>query len=96
MSQHRKKARDLIRLALDEKTTEDERIAAALRAVKLIDKYDLLRSPIDGLLESDNETVSAAASIFERITDPELVRSIKTVSAGIKRVRGAGRRKRGD
>lgn len=88
----RKKARDLVTLALDESGSEKERISAALKCVKLIAKYDLLASPLDGLLDSDNETVSAAANILQRLADPGLHASIKKVGEKIGRARARRRR----
>jgi hypothetical protein len=42
MSDVRQKAKDLLRLALDEGTSGGERGAATLQLLRLIDKYDLL------------------------------------------------------
>jgi len=83
----RQKVKDLIKLALDGDNNDNERMAAALRAVKIIDKYDLLSSPLDGLLSSDNETVQAATDIFSRITDPSLVRSVRKIADQVGRAR---------
>lgn len=87
----RQKARDLVELAADVDTPDKERVAAAMKLVKLIRKYDLLASPLDGLMASDNETVQAATDIFSRITDPSLVKSLKKVADQIGRVRGRRR-----
>ena len=87
----RQKARDLVELAADVDTPDNERIAAAMKLVKLIRKYDLLASPLDGLMASDNETVQAATDIFSRITDPSLVKSLKKVADQIGRVRNRRR-----
>jgi len=83
----RQKARDLIELALEENGDDKERIAAAMKALRIIRKYDLLSSPLDGLLSSDNETVKAATSIFEKLTDPDLVNSVKKISSRISQAR---------
>jgi hypothetical protein len=83
----RQKARDLIELALEENGDDKERIAAAMKALRIIRKYDLLSSPLDGLLSSDNETVKAATSIFEKLTDPDLVNSVKKISGRISQAR---------
>lgn len=88
----RQKARDLVELAADVDTPDNERIAAAMKLVKLIRKYDLLASPLDGLMASDNETVQAATDIFSRMTDPSLVKSLKKVADQIGRVRQRRRR----
>jgi hypothetical protein len=86
----RQKAKDLVKLAIDERTPEKERIAAAFGALKIIDKYDLLSSPLDGIMQSDNETVQAAATIFETLTNPDLVSSVKKVARGIANRGGGG------
>ena len=87
----RQKAKDLVELAADVDTPDNERIAAAMKVVKMIRKYDLLASPLDGLMASDNETVQAATDIFSRITDPSLVKSLKKVADQIGRVRRSRR-----
>lgn len=87
----RQKAKDLVELAADVDTPDNERIAAAMKLVKMIRKYDLLASPLDGLMASDNETVQAATDIFSRITDPSLVKSLKKVADQIGRVRRSRR-----
>lgn len=76
----RKKAKDLVRLALDERTPDKERERASRTVCKIIDKYNLLDSPLDDMLGGGNEKVAAAAQIFETLTDPGLVASVKTVS----------------
>jgi len=87
----RQKAKDLMKVALDERNNSDkERVAAAMQALQIIHKYDLLTSPLDGIMQSDNETVQAAATIFDRLTDPLLVASVKKVG------RAFGRRRRRD
>ena len=83
----RQKARDLIELASDVHNDDKERISWAMKACSLIRKHDLLASPLDGLLDSDNETVQAATSIFEKLTDPELVRSVKKIGGRLGRRR---------
>jgi hypothetical protein len=80
----RQKARDLIELAVDERTPEKERLSAAVKAVALIHKYDLLVSPLD-MLDSENETVSAAKSILEVLTDPKLTANVKKVASRFRR-----------
>lgn len=89
---HRQKARDLVELAADVDTPDAERIAAAMKVVKLIRKYDLLASPLDGLLDSGNETVQAAGDIFARITDPSLLNSVRKIGAHLSQARRRRRR----
>ena len=78
----RQKALDLIELALDDSTTEDERRSAAVRAVKFIDKYDLLARPFEG-----NSTVQAAVDVLDKLTDPSIVDSFKKIGEKIGQVR---------
>lgn len=85
---NRQRAKDLIELALDEGAPETERLSAAVKAVKLIRKYDLLSSPLD-LLSSENETINAVKGIFETLSDPKLVKNVKKVGE-----RFSGRRRR--
>lgn len=91
---NRQKARDLVELAADVDTPDNERIAAAMKVVKMIRKYDLLASPLDGLLSSDNETVAAATDIFGRLTDPTFLASVKKIGGHLGRATAARRRRR--
>lgn len=88
----RQKARDLVELAADERTPDKERLAAAMKAVALIRKHDLLSSPLDAIIGSvDNETiqetVSAAKTIYDRLTDPDLIDSFRKLTRKKKRSR---------
>ena len=87
MNAHRQKVQGLIELALDERTPEKERIAAAFKACSIVRKHDLLASPLDGLLEGGDETVQAAAGIFQTLTDPKLVGNLKKVASRFNRRR---------
>lgn len=86
-SNARQKAKDLMKLALDERTPEKERIVAAFSALKIIDKNELLSSPLDGIMAIDNESVQAAGSIFETLTNPSFINSVKKVASGVSRRR---------
>lgn len=90
MQAQRQKVKDLIDLALDTRTPENERLAAGFKAIRLIRKYDLLASPLDGLLDSGDETVQAAASVFETLTNPKLVGNLKKVASRFNRRRRRG------
>jgi len=90
----RKKAHDLIELAVDENTPKEERLAVAFNAAKLIHKYDLLASPLDELLGSENETIRAASTVLDRITDPDFISSVKTIGRGLSRREGGGESRR--
>jgi hypothetical protein len=93
---HRQKAKDLVNLAIDARTPEKERAVAMVALVKLIHEHDLLSSPLDGLLNTDNRTIRAAATIFERVTDPGFVDSVREVARGLTPRRpGAGGRAAG-
>lgn len=83
----RQKAKDLIRLALADGTPDKESRTAAIRAIKLIEKYDLLSSPLDSVLDSENETVQAARTIFETLTNPLLANSVRTIGRQVRRAR---------
>jgi hypothetical protein len=76
------KAQGLIDLALDVGTTEDERCSAAMKAVKIIDKYDLLVRPFEG-----HETVQAAVDMIDKLTDPSIVDGLKAIGAKIAQAR---------
>jgi Mn-dependent DtxR family transcriptional regulator len=80
----RQKTKDLIELAVDESTTDKERLSAAMKAIALIRKHDLLSSPLD-MLGGDNETVQAAKSIFETLADPKLTKNLKKVADRFRR-----------
>lgn len=72
MPDYRQKALSLIELALDDEAPSGERASAALRAVEIIDKYDL----ISGGQSEVGETVS---NIVDRVTDPEFINSMRDV-----------------
>lgn len=82
----KQRARDLIELAVDDRTPEKERLAAAVKAVTLIRQHDLLASPFDGLSESGSETVRAATKIVEKLTDPDLISSARKMMDEVRRV----------
>lgn len=79
MTSKRQKAKDLVELACNDGTTDKERVAAAIRAVGLIKKYDLLSSPIESMLNVDNEAVQAVGDLLNVVTDPKVVGSVKTL-----------------
>jgi len=72
----RAKAKSLIELATNDGATAEERSAAAVRAIKIIQKYKLLdATPLDGILE--NETVRAVKTVADKLADPELMGGLK-------------------
>lgn len=73
MADPRQKALDLIELALDEATTEEEGRSAAVKAVKLIDKHDLLAST-----GSENDTVRAVSTAVGTVM--EAINSVKNTA----------------
>jgi|GEM_PF-4366711 len=84
---HREKTKKLIELASDERTPKEERAVAAVQAVALIHKYDLLSSPLDGIADIDNDTVQAARAIYETFTNPSVASAFKKVGAKLKKRR---------
>jgi hypothetical protein len=90
MASKRQQAKDLIELAVDERTPEKERLNSAVKAVAIIHKYNLLSSPLDAL--NDNETVRAVTTIVEKFADPDLMSSVKTIGREIGRRRRRTRR----
>jgi hypothetical protein len=76
----RRKAKDLIRLALDRNSPENERSNAAVQAIRLIAEYDLLSSPLDEMIEG-NETTKAIKNVVDTLKDPELIGNLKTIGA---------------
>ena len=96
------KVRDLARLALDERAADNERLQAAVAALRLINQYKLLET---------KKKVDVAADIVEKITSPDFVEGIadraekfassfERVVGSVKKVAGAqaprrGRRYRG-
>ena len=95
MSDMKQRVRDLIVLALDDDTPEKEARAAAFKAITLVEKYNLLDSPLDGILggfkNSDNETVKAVSNIVQRFVDPGMMNDIRTVAGKVKRTRRRSR-----
>lgn len=81
-SDPRQKAQQLIDLALDRGTTEEERRTAAVRAVEFIDRHDLLTRPFEG-----NKTVQAAVDVLDRLTDPNIMDGLKTIGDRIGQIR---------
>jgi hypothetical protein len=89
----RAKAKSLIELATDDGTTVEERSAAAVRAIKIIQKYKLLdATPLDGILE--NETVRAVKTVADKLADPELMGGLKELFKQAASVAAASRRRR--
>lgn len=91
MKTPRQKAADLIELVMDEEGSENERVSAAMKAVAIIHKHDLLASPLDDLLGSENETVKAASTILDTLTNPDFIGAAKKIAG---RVGNGGRRRR--
>lgn len=92
----RKKAKDLMAIALDDRNKEDkERVAAALNALKIIDRYGLLDSPIDSLLDGSSEEIRAAKTVVDTLTGRDFVDSVKRVGQIITGGRVTTRRRRG-
>jgi len=77
------KTKDLIKLALHERTPENERNQAALGAIRLIDEYGLLGS---------KKRIDVAAEIIERVTSPGFVDGVASraegIASGVERIKG--------
>ena len=77
------KVRDLMGLALHENTPEKERNEAALGAIRIIERYDLL----------GKKRVDVAAGILDRYTSPDFVEDVATraekIASGFDRVVGS-------
>lgn len=71
----KKRVKDLIRLALDQQTSDNERASSALRAVEMIDRYGLLdqEAPVAGKGAADT-----VARVVTRVTDPDFVDQVVT------------------
>jgi hypothetical protein len=82
----RQKAKDLLRLALNEGTNEQERNAATIQLLRLLDKYDLL----------GGKPINVASNILEQIMNPDFMDSIagrvEKFASGVERVMAAGKR----
>jgi len=78
------KTRDLINKAVHAGTSEVERNEAAVAAVRLIDKYELLGT---------RKRVDVAAEIIERVTNPAFVEGVASraeqIVSGAERVMGS-------
>lgn len=88
----RQRVKDLIELACREDTPDKEAAAAARKACRLIQKYELLESPLEGLLGANNQTVKAAGTVLKTVTDPVLVNSLKEIANQFTRARRSSRR----
>lgn len=66
----REKAKDLIRLALDEGAADEERRSTAVRAIKIIQKYKLLDlTAVDGVLE--HPIARAVKTVADTLADSD-------------------------
>lgn len=81
-SEPRQQALQLIELALDDGATDEERRTAAMRAVKHIDKYDLLSRPFEG-----NDTAQAVMNIADTITSSGVMGDLKKIISEARRRR---------
>jgi len=88
-------AKRLIDQALDDGVEAEERNTFALRAIKVIRKYDLLElTPLDGVL--DHPTVRAVKTVADKLADPSLKDGLKILwEQGTAAVAESRRRRRG-
>lgn len=81
------KTKDLITLALHDKTPDAERVNAAFGALKLIEQYELLGT---------KKRLDVAADILEKVTSPLFVAGIaeraEQFASGIERVLGSAQK----
>lgn len=95
----RQKAKDLVRLASDERTPEKERLVAAIRAVGLIQEHGLLDGPLDGIGDvlrgaQAQTAVKAASKLYGVFTDPDVLGVLKGISGTVKARASARERRR--
>jgi hypothetical protein len=82
----RQQVKDLIELAVDSTNDDDkERIAAAMKAVRMIRKYDMLESPLDNI--ANNEFVRAGRKFFDLFNDPAVKKVRNRVTQEVARRR---------
>jgi len=90
------KVKDLMNLALDERTPEKEAKEAGIGALRLIARYELLGA-------AGGKRIDVAASIIEKITSPgfaegvatraeKIADSVERVLGSVDRVKGVTRR----
>jgi hypothetical protein len=77
------KVKDLMNLALDGRTPENERNNAAMGAIRLIDEYKLLGT---------KKRIEVAAEIIEKVTSPGFVDGVASraegIASGVERIKG--------
>ena len=89
----REKAKDLIALALDDGATTEECSTAAIRAIKIIQKYKLLDlTKIDGVL--DHPAVRAAKGIADTLADSDFTENLQELFKQAGAVASAAKRRR--
>ena len=80
---------DLTKLALDERTPENERNQAALGALRILDRYK------DDLFKT-KKRIDVAADLLDRYTSPDYVEAIASrverVTAGVERIFGSAKK----
>jgi hypothetical protein len=85
----REKAKKLIKLAVHEKTPDKERFAAALAAVKIIDRASLLDEDTNAgpsITPDDLQaSVTAVQTLFAALTDPSVLAAAKRLARTIGR-----------
>jgi len=84
------KVRKLVKLAAHSKTPPNEASTAAIRACKLIKRYDLLDSPLDALAASP--VAQAAKTIYDTVNNPSVKAAGSVISDLFKKVQAERRR----
>lgn len=86
MSDVRKKAKDLLKLAVGSKG--EERDTALIQLDLLVDKYDLL--------SAGGKPINVAADLLEKLTSPDFMEGVanraEKFASGLERVMAAGKR----
>lgn len=91
MSDVRQKAKDLLRLGLDERTPENEQNAAKLQLLKLIEKYDLLSAGGEPI----NVPASTLQKFLEKIASmdvEDVANRAERFASGMERIMAASKR----
>jgi hypothetical protein len=88
MSDVRQKAKDLLRLALNEGTSQQERDTATRHLLTLIEKYDLL--------SAGGKPINVAAEILNKVISGDFLEQVaagaERAASGLERIMAAGKR----
>lgn len=92
MNENVEKAEHLIRMALDARTPDKERVSAAMRACEIIAKYGLL----SGTPSAVAGAATTVASFIDRVTSPEFIGGVigraEKFAEGVERIGAAAKK----